>query len=217
MTLRALLATSLIFVTGEVLAAQKYDVKPNQELSVNISIRDINRIKIENDRIRLIRYNAGTLEISEDQILGEIFISASSHSPTSLYLTTEKNHTYKVTVFPKDIPGEQIFLKPVEPIISELKTNEPELELIKAMISGLDLEGFKSNWIETEIEIGAKLYSQKALYVGRMLQGMILECPNDDIRDLLSNEAIMAYSIDEIDEKNSRLFIVLGVTDERFH
>lgn len=94
-------------------AAQIKEVVDGSELVFNISNKDLNRIKIINDKILNIKHAEDELIISSIDELGESYIR-SARSDTELiaiYIITEKGHTYKLLLKPKSIPSTQIILK----------------------------------------------------------------------------------------------------------
>jgi hypothetical protein len=87
------------------------------EVKVTISLSELNRIKVEGDRISSLKANQGDLEILEESKLGEIYIKPLHNNKEiiSLFITTKKGKTYKLSLDPQDTAAEQIFItkKPV--------------------------------------------------------------------------------------------------------
>lgn len=110
-----MLFTVICFVNN-VQAKQNKVVYDGSELAVSISIDQLTRIKIAEDRISSVKLNQGELELLEDTKLGDVYIKPTSSrmSQISVFITTEKGRTYKLLLIPKKIPAEQIFLNDQE-------------------------------------------------------------------------------------------------------
>lgn len=114
-------------------AAQNKTAEDGDEITADISRSDINRIKLIGDRIRSVKANNGELELSQDDKLGEIYVrptNLAEKKPINLFVMTEQNFTYKLLLFPKSIPSEQILIH------NELVVNNTDLDVSKNTRSG---------------------------------------------------------------------------------
>ena len=113
-TLVSFLSTFFIFLTlNNANAEQIKTMTGDDQVSVVISKNDLNRIKLINDRIKLLNYNNGDLITNQNKNLGDVYLRASNFSKKNinLFITSEKGFVYKLLLTLKDIPSEQIFIK----------------------------------------------------------------------------------------------------------
>lgn len=87
-----------------------YFVENNGEIKVNISKNGLNRIKVFDDRIKDIRTNSNELTIDIDKKDGELFVKPITNDNIEVFLKTEKDFTYKLTLVVREIGSQQIFL-----------------------------------------------------------------------------------------------------------
>ena len=103
-------AVILSLFTQNTYALQESIVGSDSEVECVVSNKELNRIKVTNDRIRAVRVNSGEIEILEDKYLGEVYLKTLIHNPINMFVTTEKGYTYKLNLVPKKHPSEQIIL-----------------------------------------------------------------------------------------------------------
>lgn len=112
-------------------AKQVKVVNDGDEVKVIISLSELNRIKVEGDRISSLKANQGDLEIIEEPKLGEVYIKPLHNNKEiiSLFITTKKGKTYKLSLDSQDISAEQIFItkKPVGQVEVIAKQNPSKI------------------------------------------------------------------------------------------
>ena len=119
-------------------------------ISASVSGIDLNRIRVISDRISSVRHNDGEIEVLEDASKGEIYLRTKISDPISVFITTERDHTYQMLLVPKKIPSEQIFIKNEEAILEGISAEvsgadsykESIADLIWAMRSSQEIEGY---------------------------------------------------------------------------
>ncbi len=184
---RLILLISLVALN--VAYAADYYLQDNGETEVFISREGINRVKVFYDRIKDIRANTNELSIETDKARGEIYIKPYySISKSDIYLTTENNLTYKLTLKVKDVASQQIFINRDTSFVennSSLDTLRREklklinknlyfnfeedyklasINLIRAMSSRANLKDFSIVKRKSQILWYNKLYRVKWLY-----------------------------------------------------
>ncbi len=187
------LFSSILFfslISGYSLASQVRVVEDGDEFSAEISKLDINRIKIVGDRIRNIKANSGELEISQDDRLGEIYVrptSMAENKPLNLFIITEQNFTYKVLLYPKAIPSEQIIIKNDNAVtlsdaeVSKISKNTYEqqiIALLKAMQSKKKLSEYQIKAERKYIDLGDLAMRRISVYKGQSFIGEIFTLKN---------------------------------------
>lgn len=70
-----------------------------------------NRIAIEGEKIVQAIFDQTQLEVQTDEMLGQIFVIPRSTAPQALFLTTDKNQTYSLTIAPQKTTSQEIVLK----------------------------------------------------------------------------------------------------------
>lgn len=112
-----------LLCVGDVYGAQIINAANDSELSGVIAKEEISRIKVISDRIKSVKNVEGEVEVLEDTDLGEIYIRPlkSKGEPINLFITTERNDTYKLLLLPKSQPSAQIFIRNEEAISASSK------------------------------------------------------------------------------------------------
>jgi conjugal transfer pilus assembly protein TraK len=185
-------AISLLFVNASfAYASQIRQMDDGEEQSANISKKDINRIKLVGDRIRSTKFNTGELEISQDDKLGEIYIRPTKfaeNKPLNLFIITEQNFTYKLLLYPRSIPSEQIIIKNDAVVansdleVSKIAKNSYQqqiIALIKAMRSKSALESYQINNSKKYIDLGDLELKRSKIYKGQNFIGESFILKND--------------------------------------
>ena len=70
-----------------------------------------NRITIEGEKIVQAIFDQTQLEVQTDEVSGQIFVIPRSTAPQALFLTTDKNQTYSLTISPQKTTSQEIVLK----------------------------------------------------------------------------------------------------------
>lgn len=185
------------------------EVDEASETSVNISSKDLNRIKVIGDKIKHIKSSEGEIIISPINELGDVYIKIvdASIQSASVFIITEKGYTYKLLLKPKDMPSNQIILKNSSALSnisdttkqstnsennlspgSDTTEKQQILELIKSMQNNTLPETTK---YETYSESGTYLKTKElevkklTLYKGETFTGLILKVKNrSDEKDI---------------------------------
>jgi len=176
---RILVITLLLVKTSVVAnAAQVKKVKDGDEVEVDISISELNRIKVKGDKIASLKTNQGDLEVLEEATLGELYIKPlhNNKEEISLFITTQKAKTYKLSLISKDIGAQQIFLtnqNSPESVINQnnqkpasiLKTFQSKNKKFDAssakVIKEIDVSGYELYLVKSEVmgDVVAEIYS----------------------------------------------------------
>lgn len=182
-------------------ALQIKEVYEGVEIHANISSNDINRIKVIDDKIRSVRGNAGEIEITKDPELGEVYIRVAKRGykkPINLFVTTEKNSTYKLLLSPVSIPSEQIFLRNLTTTTEIEKNKTPSsykqklIALYKSMsgqdggYKNFDVKNLKGKYDLTE----ALEVKNLKRYQGEDFRGDVIEIKNSSSEDIFFNEDV---------------------------
>jgi len=193
MTRKIMFLLTIIFslIGSSSFAAQIQDMNDGDEATAAISRTDINRIKLVGDRIRSTKFNAGDLEISQDNNLGEIYIRPtkfSENKPLNLFIITEQNFTYKFLLYPKSIPSEQIIIKNDAVVansdsqVSNIAKNSYQqqiIALIKAMRTKTKLESYQVSNSKKYIDLGDLELKRVSTYKGQNFIGESFILKND--------------------------------------
>jgi len=92
-------------------AMQVKTVKDNEVVHATISIHDMTRIFIDNDRIKEVKGLKGQYILSNDDQKGDVYIRPTNKNiPINLYVLTEKNKTYQLKLRPQEQQSESIML-----------------------------------------------------------------------------------------------------------
>lgn len=93
-------------------AQQVIDVAEGDAAIVQISSKDLTRIRIANGHISNIRGNDGELVVDADKDKGEVYIRPTApERPVNVYVTSASGSTYTLLLTPKDIPGSTVVLR----------------------------------------------------------------------------------------------------------
>jgi type-F conjugative transfer system secretin TraK len=172
-------------------ASQIRQMDDGEEATADISKQDINRIKLSGDRIRSTKFNSGELEISQDDNLGEIYIRPTKFAeakPLNLFIITEQNFTYKLLLYPKAIPSEQIIIKNDSVVanpdveVSKIAKNSYQqqiIALIKAMRAKTKLESYQISNSKKYIDLGDLELKRISTYKGQNFIGESFILKND--------------------------------------
>lgn len=195
---------------------------PDGEIQAFIARDELSRIKVLNDRIKSVRNNDGEVEVVEDVNLGEIYIRPNGNNPLNMFVTTERNNTYKLLLLPKKAPSEQIFIKSLEEILnsdgSEAGSNgnkikdsfkEHIIALLRAMSEEKEIAGFKKVKTQKIVELSGQELKATLIYAGAHLKGQVFEVENNFQLEEYGMEGIVASSIsEEISTGKTKLYLV---------
>lgn len=176
---------------GNSFALQIKAVKDNQTISAKVSVKELTRIFVNNDRIQSTHGISGAYELTKDEKRGAIFIKPSPfylHKPFNLFITTELGHTYNLLLMPLDIPAENIELKPLSPskiAASRWEQSSPYIEkmihLMKIMGNEMNPEGYAvidfPKTTPKKLSSGLTMQIVKK-YIGHRLQGEVWKLKN---------------------------------------
>jgi len=123
-------------------------VDDNAEVAGVISFSDISRIFVEGDRIAEVKGVKGKYILNKDEKKGDVFVRPTSAESglIQLYLITEKNKTYQLSLSPEKIGAQTIMLRPNAPemkVLSERSASIYEDEVVrfvKQTIEGVGVE-----------------------------------------------------------------------------
>lgn len=191
----------VLFSIKSVSSLQIKEVYDGAEIHAKISADDINRLRVIDDKIRSVRGNAGELELTKDPELGEVYLRVTKKNykrPINLFVTTEKNSTYKLLLSPARIPSEQIFLRNLsttsEPEKNKIATfyKQDVIRLYKAMYNkqktyqNYEVKGLTGEYILTE---SLKVRNLRR-YQGDDYRGDIVEIENISDEDQFFTEMV---------------------------
>jgi conjugal transfer pilus assembly protein TraK len=231
--------SSHVIIIGLALTSSLAHAKQNKivfdggEVTLNISVDQLTRIKVEFDRISSVKLNQGELELLEDKKIGDIYLkpSVAKMAPISAFISTEKGRTYKLLLKPKSIPSEQIILSDQEDSKNSFDKfkNRFKDKIIKFV---RHLRSIKTTTFE---EKDRKTIIAKEIEYTRLYQiyklgfvGEIFEYTNKtqdpitlDLSDLEKNdeEKWLAWSIDIKNlapQESSKIYVVKGGKDGNY-
>jgi conjugal transfer pilus assembly protein TraK len=180
-------------------AEQRLVIREGGSITANISATSLNRITVQGDRIAAIKGTAGQFHLEKDLSVGQIFIQPTSpedKAPIHVYITTEKGHTYSLTLLSNDMPAESIILTGPNhqaEIANWDKTASYEaviVNMIKALHNKEMLEGFSpSDVTKSTYKIKGLLVKSSDSYLGDKLQGLGYEIENISDEELYIKES----------------------------
>jgi len=201
------LTAMIFFAISDVLnAAQIRQMEGDDEQSADISKQDINRIKLSGDRIRSTKFDLAELKVSQDDALGEIYIQLlrpGQTKPLNIFITSEQNFTYKLILYPKGIPAEQILIKNDSAVVSSdseiSKTTKNSYQqqiiaLLKAMRNKSKLESYQISNSKKSIDLGDIEMKRITTYKGQNFIGESFILVNDSNKILNLEEKMFFKS-----------------------
>ncbi|MDA0967624.1 MAG: type-F conjugative transfer system secretin TraK [Proteobacteria bacterium] len=204
----------------------------NAEISGKLSVIDINRLSLVNDRIKSVKTNKYGYEFINDEASGDVYIKTTSDNigdPLNAFIISEKGFTYKLLLSPLDIPSEQIFIK--NPAItteeSQKENNVPLpykeeiVRLIKQMGKGEIDIGYqvKSVKIPVYMKDRSLRLTKRVIYQGTKYEGLIYDLKNlsEDVKEiteeLFAKQGIRAIKLDKLSLKPDEIVNVYIVGD----
>ncbi len=95
-------------------ASKVYPLNEKEKIKASISLKELNRIRVEGDRISQVFGGEGLLEIETEEQQGQIYVRPSlrvGQEPLSLSLVLESGATQDMMLLPQDIPSETILIQ----------------------------------------------------------------------------------------------------------
>ena len=204
----------------------------NAEITGKLSVIDINRLSLVNDRIKSVKTNKYGYEFINDEVSGDLYIKTTSDNigdPLNAFIISDKGFTYKVLLSPVDIPSEQIFIK--NPAItsddSKKDNNNPLpykqeiVKLIKEMGKGEIDIGYQVKSVKIPVYMKDRTLrlTKRVIYKGTKYEGLVYELKNvsDQIREIseeiFSKEGIRAVKLDKLSLQPKEVVNVYTVGD----
>ena len=90
----------------------------NEQVSVSLSNRDINRVLVKGDKIQSVNGPAG-LFVAKNDSLGALYVNAYGDTPFTIFVSTVKGHSFSLLAFPKSCYGKNIILVSTTPILDD--------------------------------------------------------------------------------------------------
>lgn len=188
-------------MVGSAFAVQEKTVEDGDEFTAEISAIDLNRIKVPGDRVRNIRGSLGdVIDPIIDGRTGDAFLKLPfpGNKPINIFVVTEKDFTYKGTLFPKSIPAEQIVLRNDKAVISNsnsegVKSSRNSYEnqiinLMKVMRDKKNTDGYQVKNQSKYVDLGDISMRRSSIYKGQNFVGEIF---------LLKNSTNKVLSLEE--------------------
>ena len=157
---------SKLFVTGIVLtgllmiwlsalmparAAQIRIAADNSEIHAAISIREVNRISLEDDRIKSVARAPIGYDVVPEPDTGDLYLvpsyGARIDRPVNMFITSERGFTYQLLLTPSDTPSEQLIIQ--GPRKRPLRTmpvaprRQAIADLMRGMINGDFMDAYR--------------------------------------------------------------------------
>lgn len=115
-------------------AINAYGIRDEGRLSFRVSLHDLNRIEVKDDRIHQVFGNKGAFIVEHDTEKGHLYLIPTSERPLSLTIVSEGGVVQDLLLIPVDGPGETVILgKRLNP--EELKSYEINEQEIQEMSS----------------------------------------------------------------------------------
>lgn len=112
---RWIVAIVSLVLVSPCFALQTKTITDNEAINADISINELTRIAVDQDRIVRVRGLDGVYDMKNDPIQGALFIrpmADNQKKPFTLFIATEQNHNYVLHLMPKDQAADTILLKP---------------------------------------------------------------------------------------------------------
>lgn len=192
-------------------ASQIQVMDEERELTVLMSISELNRILVEQDRISDVFTHSSSLQVLPDERLGQIFIKVNQppKKGVRLTLTTEEGRIQDLRLQGQEISGQTLILKERHEPYAELKQYDERIEMahiLSEFLLGQAPEGFSlleqyettqtyksssyvvesfkyMNTLEVPITLEERLFADSA-------QAVLIDCPY-----LESGESTQAWRI----------------------
>lgn len=183
-------ASLLLCQTG--FTAQILDLDSYTRHSVVVSVDELNRIAVENDKIHQVYGDEGRYVVQGDEVGGQVFLKvlvrpdSEKQTPFTVTVITQSGQAQDLLLTPKAGSARTIILRPkvaVSNIARTLSRDEQIIALIKAMCEGKNMVGFKINHnFVLEKKLGSLVWKARSQYVSEHisepLEGLVLEVSN---------------------------------------
>jgi len=131
------------------MAVQYRMVEGDTEISAAISLKEVSRIALRDDRIAGVVHLPRGFGVEHDAETGDIFMVPMAGlvdtAPINLFITSEQGRTYQLLLTPLDIPSEQIIIlgpRRVELAKDTAPRRQELARLMRAMITGVFLDDY---------------------------------------------------------------------------
>ncbi len=154
---KAVLAAVLTAGTQAVLAETVVPIKENENVTIQISKDNYNRLLFEKDKIIKLRFPQNHLSVERDDD-GSVYLDALDDRPFTLFVTTKGGRHFSALVTVSESTGETIrFIEktiPVSKVAQKTKPKDTYAEKIKSLVAATEREeelaGFKANAIRVK-------------------------------------------------------------------
>ena len=149
--LSALLLLTMLMVPATAQAAQIRIAADNSEIHATISIREVNRISLEGDRIKSVAKAPIGYDVVPEPDTGDLYLvpsyGARVDRPVNMFITSERGFTYQLLLTTSDTPSEQLIIQ--GPKKRPLRTRpvaprrQAIADLMRGMINGDFLDDYR--------------------------------------------------------------------------
>lgn len=108
---RRLLLLLAIAASGPTSAQQLVQVDDGETAIVQISSREMSRLRMAVGRIDMLRHTEGELIVQEDKERGELYLRPTIGKPVNVFITSDSGNTFALLLTPKDVPSETVLLR----------------------------------------------------------------------------------------------------------
>lgn len=191
--------------------AQVIEAKDGEYVAAIISASSINRITLEDDRIKSANKSDPSFVFDHDSSTGDLFVKFLKDTQPKiieLFITSEKGKTYHLSLSPRKQPGQTVTIRNTD--ISKAAARRFEgkspfkegmAKLFKAMITRTSLKGYEVKKDKAHFQAGAELFMRRtSIYEGDAYVGSVFT---------VTNNSDAAINLDESKFKKER---VLGVS-----
>lgn len=187
--LNQIILSYCLIVSVSALAKNSSQIIPfeeNEQISVVLSNRDINRIMIEGDKIQNINAPLG-MYVAKNDNKGSLYVTLNGSLPFTMYLNTTNGHNLALFINPRAIIGKSIILHPtmlsMNSAHAEDKPNYQKslIKLIKSMIKQVVPEDYLYRTIPKQKNLdfyGIANLKPIGIYIGAHFIGMVFEIVN---------------------------------------
>jgi len=211
-------------------AAQLRIAADNSEIHASISIREVNRISLEGDRIKSVAKAPVGYDVVPEPDTGDLYLvpsyGARKGRPVNMFITSERGFTYQLLLTPSDTPSEQLIIqgpkkrplrtKPVAP------RRQAIAELMRGMINGDFMDRYRRRAaVLADLDhVSLRLVDFRVLEVweGERFNGLSLELGPAEPVSLtaadLGNGAAAAWVDTDISTDGRRAVIILEAGNE---
>lgn len=123
------------------LAAQLRIAADNSEIHAMISVREVNRISLEGDRIKSVAKAPIGYDVVPEPSTGDLYLvpshGAHQNHPVNMFITSERGYTYQLLLTPSDTPSEQLIIQGPSKRPLETKPVAPRRQALAALMRGM--------------------------------------------------------------------------------